>query len=618
VDGVKSVLDIGSPSKVFDREVGQMIALGVIQGINKQKAAANKSANDLMKIYLKGASHKLTTIKKKNKLSLNEELKYWTKLRKTYKKGSNKYMAASVEIASIHASIVKNSITADKNRLALKKRYNNMSLADELAYWKKLLSKAKKNSNRYKAIQSEISSLNSSISDKILESASDKLDTYKRYNDLSIKDEITYWTKIKSSLTKGTAAYTEANLKILELQKQMKDESKSLSDEYQSNIDDLTSGLKKDVKSVMDEYKDAVKTRADSISTGMDLFTKFNSNSRQTSKSLINNLKSQVKGLTEYDDALKSLEQRGIPDGMLSQLESMGPEALSNIKTLVKMTDDEWTEYLSLWQQKYAKANERALDEVDEQDYLDKIQDLTDAANENMQKLTKEYTENMNKLGLEVVTSSVKIGSSLVDGISEGINAESDKVLANIDKLIADVIEKAKETAKIGSPSKVMSDEVGKNLTLGILEGFENEMPAALSDMQSALDDTMSSVKADDTKINLNNFASSIKSIYENIAIYFESIETRLSKSVNNMAASLNYMIDTGQMVLNTDGSLGYISLANNINNKSNGSLDLRDNSGVSGDTGGDTYIFNSSKAIDEVEAARLLKKTKRDLAEGF
>ena len=33
---------------------------------------------------------------------------------------------------------------------------------------------------------------------------------------------------------------------------------------------------------------------------------------------------------------------------------------------------------------------------------------------------------------------------------------------------------------------------------------------------------------------------------------------------------------------------------------------------------GGDTFIFNSPKAIDEIEAAKQMKKTKREVAEGF
>jgi len=35
-------------------------------------------------------------------------------------------------------------------------------------------------------------------------------------------------------------------------------------------------------------------------------------------------------------------------------------------------------------------------------------------------------------------------------------------------------------------------------------------------------------------------------------------------------------------------------------------------------ETGGDTFIFNSPKPIDEIEAAKQMKKAKRELAEGF
>ena len=32
----------------------------------------------------------------------------------------------------------------------------------------------------------------------------------------------------------------------------------------------------------------------------------------------------------------------------------------------------------------------------------------------------------------------------------------------------------------------------------------------------------------------------------------------------------------------------------------------------------GDTFIFNSPRPIDEIEAAKQMKKTKQDMAEGF
>lgn len=62
---------------------------------------------------------------------------------------------------------------------------------------------------------------------------------------------------------------------------------------------------------------------------------------------------------------------------------------------------------------------------------------------------------------------------------------------------------------------------------------------------------------------------------------------------------------------------LGYVTY--------NGFAKLNEHRGVNDETGqgdnnsgGDTFIFNSPKAIDEIEAAKQMKKAKRELAEGF
>lgn len=60
---------------------------------------------------------------------------------------------------------------------------------------------------------------------------------------------------------------------------------------------------------------------------------------------------------------------------------------------------------------------------------------------------------------------------------------------------------------------------------------------------------------------------------------------------------------------------LGYVTY--NGFTKLKESKEKQDKTSQSGD-GGDTFIFNSPKAIDEIEAAKQLKKTKRELAEGF
>ena len=85
------------------------------------------------------------------------------------------------------------------------------------------------------------------------------------------------------------------------------------------------------------------------------------------------------------------------------------------------------------------------------------------------------------------------------------------------------------------------------------------------------------------------------------------------------MMQSLDMLIRAGQVIVNSDGTLGYIGY--NGFAKTGGSEDYvnkvnpkpKDNGGS-----GDTFIFNSPKAIDEIEAAKQMKKTKQDMAEGF
>ena len=78
------------------------------------------------------------------------------------------------------------------------------------------------------------------------------------------------------------------------------------------------------------------------------------------------------------------------------------------------------------------------------------------------------------------------------------------------------------------------------------------------------------------------------------------------------MLKSLNTLIQTGNLLVNSDGSLGYVGYNGfDRNNNSNGYVDVKKQKGDNGH--GDTFIFNSPKPIDEIEASRQMKKTKQE-----
>lgn len=221
-----------------------------------------------------------------------------------------------------------------------------------------------------------------------------------------------------------------------------------------------------------------------------------------------------------------------------------------------------------------------------------------------------------------IASKVMSIGSDIVSGVWQGIKNAKDTFVSNVKSFFSGIVDGVKDALGIGSPSKVFRDEVGRWLPPGVAQGFEAALPAAMKTMQKDLDKGIGGLETDDVSVGANvtvsSFADKLKSIYGEVALWFESIEMRIGNSVSKMMESLNMLIDAGQMVVNSDGTLGYIGY--NGFTKTGGSEKYVDRGDSNNPTsgGGDTFIFNSPKAIDEIEAAKQMKKTKQDMAEGF
>lgn len=221
-----------------------------------------------------------------------------------------------------------------------------------------------------------------------------------------------------------------------------------------------------------------------------------------------------------------------------------------------------------------------------------------------------------------IASKVMSIGSDIVSGVWQGIKNAKDTLVSNVKSFFSGIVDGVKDALGIGSPSKVFRDEVGRWLPPGVAQGFEAALPAAMKTMQKDLDKGIGGLETDDVSVGANvtvsSFADKLKSIYGDVALWFESIEMRIGNSVSKMMESLSMLIDAGQMVVNSDGTLGYIGY--NGFTKTGGSEKYVDRGDSNNPTsgGGDTFIFNSPKAIDEIEAAKQMKKTKQDMAEGF
>lgn len=233
----------------------------------------------------------------------------------------------------------------------------------------------------------------------------------------------------------------------------------------------------------------------------------------------------------------------------------------------------------------------------------------------------KSLLNNVVNTAKSIPSKMLSIGSNIVEGVWKGIISAKNRFVSNVKGFFKGIVDGAKSALGIHSPSTVMENEVGIFMPPGVTNGFKKAMPAMLRNIQGMLNKGVNSLKTNDITVSafgsIGDFSNAVKSVYEDVALWFDSIDTRIGKSVDNMLKSLNTLIQTGNLFVNSDGSIGYVGYNGfDKNNNSNGYVDVKYPKGNNGN--GDTFIFNSPKPIDEIEASRQMKKTKQELAEGF
>ena len=88
---------------------------------------------------------------------------------------------------------------------------------------------------------------------------------------------------------------------------------------------------------------------------------------------------------------------------------------------------------------------------------------------------------------VEGISKIPEVGKNLVTGLWNGINNAKDWVLDKIKGFGKSILNGIKSFFGINSPSKLFQDQIGKNLALGLGEGFTDEMDSVKSDIQDSL-----------------------------------------------------------------------------------------------------------------------------------
>lgn len=285
----------------------------------------------------------------------------------------------------------------------------------------------------------------SQLATLMYEAAKSKLDYFTKYNDLSLANEVSYWAKIVSSTKKGTQGYKDAMLEYKNAKNELNTQLKQAEQDYANKVSNVKESLIKDIQAVTDAYDSAVTKRKESILGSMDLFKEFTSEADNTSETLLTNLQGQVNALAEWDLMLDNIANRGVDTKFVEELQAMGPSVLADLKQINAMTDEQLNQYVELWNRKSQLAEGRAVEELEgyRQECESQIEQLIKDANANLNQLEKDFNATLKSLGVSTSDKSVSIGKSIVKGLKEGIQSQQSELDAFLNTFFGNITARA-------------------------------------------------------------------------------------------------------------------------------------------------------------------------------
>lgn len=128
-----------------------------------------------------------------------------------------------------------------------------------------------------------------------------------------------------------------------------------------------------------------------------------------------------------------------------------------------------------------------------------------------------------------------EIGSNMVKGILDGFANIGDYLTKKVNAVKDAITDKFKKIFDIHSPSRLMRDEIGKQLTAGIGEGIEDGVPQAIKDVNAAMVDLNNGIQASVNPI-INPTANS-NPLYINIDKFYN----KRDQDIQSIAEELEY-----------------------------------------------------------------------------
>lgn len=203
-----------------------------------------------------------------------------------------------------------------------------------------------------------------------------------------------------------------------------------------------------------------------SLESQMNMFEAFDGGVEISTSELLSNMQSQIDGVTNWEQNLITLADRGINQGLLQNLYEMGPQGANYVQAFANMTEAEFEEANRMWEQ--------GMD----------IKGLSDSVGQDL----------INVLGGEIRDTGPSLyddgyytGSMVMAGASAGVESGRSALISTMNSVMSEAVSRVEKFLKIGSPSKLF-EEIGEYTAEGFEIGFLNGKDGINNAVTGALD----------------------------------------------------------------------------------------------------------------------------------
>lgn len=211
---------------------------------------------------------------------------------------------------------------------------------------------------------------------------------------------------------------------------------------------------------------DALRSRVESVmDAGARAINKFSEDGKSSLDNFVTELTSNIGSLTEWQDNLVTIAERGSADFAL-QMGELGPEFSGVIAELANATDTEFAE---------AMAAMTSMTEATQRDMAEEFGKVDDEFGKTLAGVAGLTDRELQAIRHQAAVAAFNVGYAMGDGMERGVNLTAARVATAAAKVVTDAMAAARRAGEISSPSKLFAREIGAPLAQGVALGIEGE-----------------------------------------------------------------------------------------------------------------------------------------------